>query len=48
MSVDAYERARYENDLRRVLACGDAEMVPGLGRDPEDVLAEARALLGQE
>lgn len=48
VSVDAYERAQYENDLRRALARGDAEMVAGLGRDAEDVLAEARALLGQE
>lgn len=48
VSVDAYERAQYENDLRRALACGDAEMVAGLGRDAEDVLAEARASLGQE
>ncbi len=48
VSADAYERTQYENDLLRALACGDAEMAAGLGRDAEDVLAEARALLGQE
>jgi prevent-host-death family protein len=48
VSADAYERIQYENDLLRVLARGDAEMAAGLGRDADDVLAEARALLGQE
>lgn len=48
VSADAYERTQYENDLLRTLARGDAEMAAGLGRDAEDVLAEARALLGQE
>jgi prevent-host-death family protein len=48
VSADAYERTQYENDLLRVLARGDAEMAAGLGRDADDVLAEARALLGQE
>jgi prevent-host-death family protein len=48
VSAEAYERTQYENDLLRVLARGDAEMAAGLGRDADDVLAEARALLGQE
>ncbi len=48
VSADAYERIQYENDLLRVLARGDAEMAVGLGRDADDVLAEARVLLGQE
>jgi len=48
VSADAYERTQYENDLLRVLARGDAEMAAELGRDADDVLAEARALLGQE
>lgn len=48
VSADAYERIQYENDLLRVLARGDAEMAAGLGRDADDVLAEARVLLGQE
>jgi prevent-host-death family protein len=47
VSAEAYERTQYENDLLRVLARGDAEMAAGLGRDADDVLAEARALLGQ-
>lgn len=48
VSAEAYERTQYENDLLRALARGDAEMAAELGRDAEDVLAEARALLGQE
>jgi prevent-host-death family protein len=48
VSAEAYERTQYENELLRVLARGDAEIAAGLGRDAEDVMAEARALLGQE
>jgi prevent-host-death family protein len=48
MSVHAYERTQYENELLRVLARGDAEITSGLGRDAEDVMAEARALLTLE
>jgi len=48
VSADAYERTQYENELLRVLARGDAEIAAGLGRDAEDVMAEARALLGPE
>lgn len=48
MSADAYERTQHENELLRVLARGDAEVAMGLGRDAEDVMAEARALLGAE
>ena len=48
VSADAYERTQYENELLRVLARGDAEMAVGIGRDAEDVMAEARALLEGE
>lgn len=46
VSADAYERTQYENELLRVLARGDAEAFAGLGRDADDVMAEARKLLG--
>ena len=48
VSADAYERTQYENKLLRALARGDAEIAAGIGRDAEDVLAEARALLETE
>lgn len=48
VSAEAYQRTQYENELLRVLARGDAEAAAGLGRDAEDVMAEARALLGVE
>jgi prevent-host-death family protein len=48
VSADAYERTQYENELLRVLARGDAEIAAGVGRDAEDVMAEARALLGMD
>ena len=48
VSADAYERTQYENELLRVLVRGDAEAASGLGRDADDVMAAARALLGTE
>jgi len=48
VSADAYERTQYENELLRALVRGDAEIAAGLGRNAEDVMAEARALLGTE
>lgn len=48
MSANAYERTQYENELLRILARGDAEIAAGVGRDAEDVMAEARALLGTD
>ncbi|MHB1342722.1 MAG: type II toxin-antitoxin system Phd/YefM family antitoxin [Coriobacteriia bacterium] len=48
VSAEAYDRAQYENELLRVLARGDAEIAAGLGRDAEDVMADARALLARE
>ncbi len=48
LSAEAYERTQHENELLRVLARGDAEIAAGLGRDAEDVMAEARALLAEK
>ena len=48
VSAEAYERTQRENELLRVLARGDAEIAAGLGRDAEDVMAEARAVLAEK
>ncbi len=48
VSAKAYERTQHENEILRVLARGDAEIAAGSGRDAEDVMAEARALLSTE
>jgi len=48
VSAEAYERTQHENEILRILARGDAEIAAGLGRDAEDVMAEARALLAEE
>jgi prevent-host-death family protein len=48
VSAETYERTQHENEILRILARGDAESAAGLGRDAEDVMAEARALLAQE
>jgi prevent-host-death family protein len=43
VSRETYERTQHENEILRILAGGDAEVAAGLGRDAEDVMAEARA-----
>jgi prevent-host-death family protein len=48
VSTETYERTQHENEILRILARGDAEVAAGLGRDAEDVMAEARALLAEE
>ncbi len=48
LSARAYERTQHENEILRILAKGDAEIAAGLGRDAEEVMAEARALLAGE
>lgn len=48
VSADAYERSQRENEILRALVRGDAEIAAGVGRDAEDVMAEARALLASE
>jgi prevent-host-death family protein len=45
VSAEVYERTQHENEILRILAQGDAEIAAGLGRDADDVMAEARALL---
>ncbi|MDO8963723.1 MAG: type II toxin-antitoxin system Phd/YefM family antitoxin [Coriobacteriia bacterium] len=45
VSADSYARTQHENEILRILAQGDAEIVAGVGRDADDVMAEARALL---
>ena len=48
VSAGSYERTQHENEILRILARGDAEIAAGLGRDADDVMAEARALLAQK
>jgi prevent-host-death family protein len=48
VSTETYERTQHENEILRILARGDAEIAAGLGRDAEDVMAEARGLLAEE
>jgi len=48
LSADAYERTQHENELLRMLARGDAEIAAGIGRDADDVMADARALLAED
>ena len=48
VSADAYARSQHENEILRALARGDAEIAAGLGRDAEDVMAEARASLSTD
>ena len=48
VSAQAYERTQHENEILRILAQGDADIAAGRGRDADDVMAEARALLDRE
>ena len=48
VSANAYERTQHENEILRLLARGDAEIAAGIGRDADDVMADARALLGED
>jgi prevent-host-death family protein len=48
VSADSYERTQHENEILRILARGDAEIAAGVGRDADDVMTEARALLAKE
>lgn len=48
VSAEAYERTQHENEILRALARGDAEIAAGLGRDADDVMAEARSLLAEK
>ena len=46
VSTQAYERTQHELELLRLLARGEAEIAAGVGHELDDVLAEARDLLG--
>lgn len=48
VSADSYERTQHENEILRILAQGDAEIAAGFGRDADDVMTEARALLSEK
>jgi len=48
VSAQTYERTQRENEILRILAQGDADIAAGVGRDADDVMAEARALLAGE
>ncbi len=45
MSLDAYERSDAERELLLLLARGEKEIAAGLRHSPDEVLAEADALL---
>jgi prevent-host-death family protein len=48
VSARSYERTQRENEILRILAQGDADIAAGRGRDADEVMAEARALLERE
>ncbi|MBU2600807.1 MAG: type II toxin-antitoxin system Phd/YefM family antitoxin [Actinobacteria bacterium] len=48
VSAEAYGRMQHENEILRILAQGDADIAAGVGRDADEVMAEARALLAAE
>ncbi|MCA9751851.1 MAG: type II toxin-antitoxin system Phd/YefM family antitoxin [Gemmatimonadetes bacterium] len=48
LSPEAYERARRERELLRLLARGDREIVTEAGHSLESVLRDADALLDEE
>jgi prevent-host-death family protein len=45
LSLDAYERSEAQRDLLLLLARGEKEIAAGTGHSPDEVLAEADALL---
>lgn len=45
LSVDAYERSQQENELLRLLATGEKEILNSKGHTLDSVLSEADALL---
>ena len=47
VSAGAYERARHDFEILRLLARGEADIEAGVGYDLETVMAEAEALLGE-
>ncbi|NOY54127.1 MAG: type II toxin-antitoxin system Phd/YefM family antitoxin [Deltaproteobacteria bacterium] len=45
ISIDVYERTRQENELLRMLAAGEKEIMDSRGHSLDSVLREADALL---
>ena len=48
LSVDAYEHGERERELLRLLVRGEQEIAADIGYDLDNVLAEAKDLLGDE
>ena len=48
LSVDAYEHGEQERELLRLLVRGEQEIAANVGHDLDEVLAEARGLIGDE
>lgn len=48
LGVDAYERGERERELLRLLVRSEQEIMAGVGRDLDEVLAEADAVLADD
>ena len=48
LSVDAYEHGEQERDLLRLLVRGEQEIDANVGHDLDEVLAEAKDLVGDD
>ena len=48
VSSKSYERTQHELELLRLFARGEAEIEAGVGRDLDEVMADARALLARD
>ena len=48
LSVDAYEHGEQERELLRLLVCGEQEITANVGHDLDEVLAEAKDLVGDD
>ena len=48
LSVDAYERGERERELLRLLVRSEQEIMAGVGRDLDEVLVEADAVLADD
>ena len=48
VSSQSYERTQHELELLRLFARGEAEIQAGVGRDLDDVMSEARAMLARD
>jgi prevent-host-death family protein len=48
VSSKSYERTQHELELLRLFARGEVEIEAGVGRDLDEVMADARALLARD